>query len=125
MLKLLKGEKAPVYGDGLNVRDWIQVMDHAAALDLLLRKGIAGGVYNIGVDNERNNLEVTKLILKCLDLGEDRIEYVTDRPGHDRRYAIDASKIRAQIQATYDAGLTSWMMWDPSNKYTRDGYLDF
>ena len=121
VFKLLKGEKAPVYGDGLNVRDWIQVMDHAAALDLLLRKGIAGGVYNIGVDNERNNLEVTKLILKCLDLGEDRIEYVTDRPGHDRRYAIDASKIRAlgwrpvYTREKFEQGLKETIEWYRAN----------
>lgn len=94
VFKLLKGEKVPVYGDGLNVRDWIHVMDHAKALDLLLRKGIPGEVYNIGSDNERSNLELTKMILKIMGHGEDMIEYITDRPGHDRRYAIDASKIK-------------------------------
>ncbi len=95
VFKLMKGEKVPLYGDGLNVRDWIYVRDHAKALDILLRKGVPGEVYNIGADNERNNLELTKLILKIMGKGEDMIEYVTDRPGHDRRYAIDASKILA------------------------------
>lgn len=95
VFKLLAGEKVPVYGDGLNVRDWIHVVDHAKALDLLLHKGEAGEVYNIGSDNERNNMEVTKTILDIMGFGDERIEFVTDRPGHDRRYAIDASKIEA------------------------------
>lgn len=93
VFKLLKGEKVPVYGDGLNVRDWIHVRDHARALDLLLQKGVPGEIYNIGVDNERNNLEITKLLLQILGCSEDRIENIADRPGHDRRYAIDATKI--------------------------------
>lgn len=93
IFKLINGEKVPVYGDGLNVRDWIHVRDHASALDLLLHKGVAGEVYNIGSDNERNNMEVTKMMLNILGKDENSIEYVTDRPGHDRRYAIDASKI--------------------------------
>ena len=95
VFKLLKGEQVPVYGDGLNVRDWIHVTDHARALDLLLQKGVPGEVYNIGVDNERNNLEITRMIIELMGLGEDRITYIQDRPGHDRRYAIDASKITA------------------------------
>lgn len=95
VFKLLKGEKVPVYGDGLNVRDWIHARDHAKALDLLLQKGNVGEVYNIGSDNERSNLEVTRMVLEIMGFGEDRIEYVSDRPGHDRRYAIDASKIEA------------------------------
>lgn len=90
-----KGEKLPVYGDGLNVRDWIHAVDHARALDLLLKKGVVGEVYNIGADNERNNLEVTRMILSYFGKGDEMIEYVEDRKGHDRRYAIDASKIEA------------------------------
>jgi len=93
--KLLAGENVPVYGDGLNIRDWIHVRDHARALDLLLHKGEPGEIYNIGADNERSNIELTKMMLSILGLSEDKIEYVTDRPGHDRRYGIDASKITA------------------------------
>ncbi|PKL72205.1 dTDP-glucose 4,6-dehydratase [Candidatus Kuenenbacteria bacterium HGW-Kuenenbacteria-1] len=95
VFKLLKNEKVSVYGDGLNVRDWIHVNDHAKALLLMLEKGEPGRVYNIGSDNERNNLEITKMILKIMDKNEEMIEYVTDRPGHDRRYAVDASLIRS------------------------------
>lgn len=93
VMKLMKGEKVPMYGDGLYVRDWIHVEDHACALDLLLEKGENGGVYNIGVDNERSNMEITHMLLKMMGKDESSIEYVQDRPGHDRRYAIDATKI--------------------------------
>ena len=102
-----KGEKLPIYGDGKNVRDWIHVLDHARALDLLLDKGQVGEVYNIGVDNERDNLEIAKMILKYFGKGEEMIEFVEDRKGHDRRYAIDASKIMA-------------LGWKP--EYTRDKF---
>ncbi|MBP9762216.1 dTDP-glucose 4,6-dehydratase [Patescibacteria group bacterium] len=107
IFKLLKGEKVPVYGDGRNVRDWIHVRDHARALDLLLQKGQPGEVYNIGVDNERNNLELTQMILEIMGFGPERMEFITDRPGHDRRYAIDAKKIEA-------------LGWKPI--YTRDEF---
>jgi dTDP-glucose 4,6-dehydratase len=122
IFKLLAGQKVPVYGDGLNVRDWIHAKDHSKALDLLLHKGNVGEVYNIGVDNERNNLELTKMILKIMGFGEDQIEYVTDRPGHDRRYAIDSSKILAlgwQPEYTYEKfeqGLTETVEWYKNNK---------
>lgn len=95
VFKLLKGEKVPVYGDGLNIRDWIHVNDHCVALDLLIHKGNVGEVYNIGADNEQNNLELTKMILDIMGKNEDMIEFITDRPGHDRRYAINANKIRS------------------------------
>jgi dTDP-glucose 4,6-dehydratase len=94
IFKAIAGEKLPVYGDGLYVRDWIYVVDHAKALDLLLHKGVPGEIYNIGSDNERPNIEITKMILKFLNRTDEQIEYVKDRPGHDRRYAIDARKIR-------------------------------
>lgn len=109
VFKLMKGEKVPVYGDGLNVRDWIHVLDHASALDLMLQKGIPGEIYNVGSDNERSNLELTKMILSVMNKGEDMIEYVTDRPGHDRRYAIDASKIKS-------------LGWSPD--YTREKFAE-
>lgn len=122
IFKLLAGKKVPVYGDGLNVRDWIHVLDHARALDLLLHKGVAGEIYNIGVDNERNNMEITKMILKIMNKGEDSIEYVTDRPGHDRRYAIDASKILAlgwqpeYTRAKFEQGLRETVEWYLTHK---------
>lgn len=121
IFKLMKGENVPVYGDGLNVRDWIHVRDHARALDLLLEKGEPGEVYNIGVDNERNNLEITKMILNILGHGHDRIEYIKDRPGHDRRYAIDASKIMAlgwqpmYTRDKFEQGLAETISWYTSN----------
>ncbi|OGH64945.1 MAG: dTDP-glucose 4,6-dehydratase [Candidatus Magasanikbacteria bacterium RIFCSPHIGHO2_01_FULL_41_23] len=121
IFKLLKGERVPVYGDGLNVRDWIHVRDHATALDLLLHQGVAGEVYNIGSDNERSNLEITKMILEIMGFGEEKIEYVTDRPGHDRRYAIDASKIMAlgwkpeYTRAEFTRGLTETVNWYKNN----------
>ncbi|PIR03423.1 MAG: dTDP-glucose 4,6-dehydratase [Candidatus Magasanikbacteria bacterium CG11_big_fil_rev_8_21_14_0_20_43_7] len=121
VFRLMKGEKVPVYGDGLNVRDWIHVRDHTTALDLLLHKGEPGGVYNIGVDNERNNLEITKIILDIMGLGEDLIEYVTDRPGHDRRYAIDATKIKAlgwkpeYTEDKFRQGLEETIQWYKEN----------
>jgi dTDP-glucose 4,6-dehydratase len=122
LFKLLKGERVPIYGDGRNVRDWIHVRDHAKALDLLLHRGESGEVYNIGADNERSNMEVTRAILKVLGKGEDMIEYVKDRPGHDRRYAIDASKIkRLGWEPDYPAeefeqGLAETLRWYLENK---------
>jgi dTDP-glucose 4,6-dehydratase len=121
VFKLLKGESVPVYGDGLNVRDWIHVVDHARALDLLLQKGVPGRVYNIGVDNERNNLEITRLIIELMGLGEDRITYIKDRPGHDRRYAIDATKIKAlgwepvYTKEKFRQGLEETIRWYQAN----------
>ncbi len=91
--KALKGEQFPIYGDGRNVRDWLFVLDHVKAIDLMLQKGIPGEVYNIGGNNEKNNLEIARLILQHFNLPESTIKFVPDRPGHDRRYAIDASKI--------------------------------
>ena len=95
LFNILKGSTVPMYGDGMYVRDWIHVRDHARALDLLLEKGEPGEIYNIGVDNERSNIEITRMILGLFGHGDEKISYVADRPGHDRRYAIDASKITA------------------------------
>lgn len=93
IFRAMKDEPLPIYGDGKNIRDWIHAVDHSKALDLLLHKGEPGEVYNIGSDNECSNLEVTKMILNILGKPESLIKYVKDRPGHDRRYAIDATKI--------------------------------
>jgi dTDP-glucose 4,6-dehydratase len=122
IFRLLNGQKVPLYGDGLYVRDWIHVIDHASALDLLLHKGIPGQVYNIGVNNERSNLEITHLILKIMGKGEEMIEHVADRPGHDRRYAIDPSKIMAlgwqpiYTRDKFEQGLRETVEWYLSHK---------
>jgi len=94
---IIEGHKVPLYGDGLNVRDWLHVEDHCAALLAVLERGRAGEVYNVGGDNERSNLELTKSILLIMGRGDEMIERVADRPGHDRRYAIDAGKIRGEL----------------------------
>lgn len=93
IFKAMADEAIPIYGDGLYVRDWIHALDHSSALELLLQKGVPGEVYNIGADNERSNLEVVRMLLKMLGKPETLMSHVQDRPGHDRRYAIDASKI--------------------------------
>ncbi len=95
--KALKNEKVPVYGKGENVRDWIHVHDHNVGVDLILHKGKVGEVYNLGGHSERTNLDVVKTILKTLGKSEDLIEFVTDRPGHDLRYAIDSSKSEKEL----------------------------
>ncbi len=97
ILNSLSGKKLPVYGDGMNVRDWIFVDDHNRAIDLVFQKGKTGEVYNIGASNEMPNIEIVKLILNYLNKSESMIEYVKDRPGHDRRYAIDSTKIQNEL----------------------------
>ena len=92
-----EGKKLPVYGDGMNVRDWLYVEDHCEAILRVLEDGKTGDVYNIGGHNEYPNIEIVKMILAGLGKGEELIEYVTDRPGHDRRYAIDAGKIEREL----------------------------
>jgi len=91
---LLEEKKVPLYGDGLNVRDWLYVLDNCEAIDVILYKGKLGEVYNIGADNERTNKEITEIVLRELGKDEDWIEYVKDRPGHDRRYALDSTKVK-------------------------------
>lgn len=95
--KALNREQFPIYGDGRYVRDWLFVLDHVKAIDLMLHKGIPGEVYNIGGNNEKSNLEIAKLILQYFGLPESMIKFVPDRPGHDRRYAIDATKIMNEL----------------------------
>lgn len=92
---LLEGAKVPLYGDGLNVRDWLFVRDNCAAVDLVRTDGAVGEIYNIGAGNERTNREITDLLLEILDKDETDVEYVSDRPGHDRRYSITSEKVRA------------------------------
>ncbi len=115
IVRALNHEPLPVYGKGHNIRDWLHVEDHCAALDLILANGIPGEVYNIGGNNERNNLDVVKTILKQLDRPESLIQFVTDRPGHDLRYAIDASKIKQELgwepTAHFEQGIRDTIHW--------------
>jgi dTDP-glucose 4,6-dehydratase len=94
---LIQGRKVPVYGDGKNIREWIHVDDHCDALNLILSKGESGQIYNIGSSFELSNLEITNLILEAFNRGEDSIEYVSDRPGHDYRYSLDYSKAKSKL----------------------------
>ena len=113
--RALNDETLPVYGSGENVRDWLHVYDHCAAIDLILHKGKVGEVYNVGGHNERTNLEVVKTILKSLNKPESLITYVTDRPGHDLRYAIDPTKLETELgwKPTYnfDTGIKQTIQW--------------
>ena len=114
--RALKDEKIPVYGDGQNIRDWIQVADHCAAILQILEKGQPGEIYNIGANNEVSNLDLVKMLLKILGKPESLIEFVQDRPGHDRRYAIDSSKIQAELgwkptRTNFEEELTKVIEW--------------
>lgn len=135
IINALHGKMLPVYGTGENVRDWLYVEDHCSAIDLVIRKGTVGEVYNIGGHNEHTNLEVVKIILQKLGKSEELIEFVKDRPGHDRRYAIDPTKIHDElgwlpatkfadgIEKTIDWYLTHQSWWEKiiSGEY-RDYY---
>lgn len=114
-----RGEPLPVYGDGLHVRDWIHVDDHCRAILTVAERGRAGRVYNFGGDAERTNLSVVRAILQALDAGEELIRYVDDRPGHDRRYAIDFSRARRELGweplLDFDRGLRETVAWYVSN----------
>ena len=131
---ILYDKKLPVYGKGENVRDWLYVEDHCKAIDMILEKGRLGEVYNIGGHNERTNLQVVKTILSILGKGEDMISYVTDRPGHDMRYAIDPTKIRNELgwypETDFDTGIAKTVQWYLDNRQwwenIRNGeYMDY
>ncbi len=113
--KAINNEKLPVYGNGLNVRDWLHVYDHCSAIDLIIHNGKLGEIYNVGGNNERNNISIVKLILKTLNKNEDLISYVEDRKGHDLRYAIDASKIKSELnwvpKYTFEEGIKETINW--------------
>lgn len=115
LTRALHDEALPVYGTGENVRDWLHVKDHCAAIDLILQKGREGEVYNIGGHNEKTNLEVVRLILKALDKPESLIHFVEDRKGHDLRYAIDPAKIERELgwkpQYTFEKGIQETIAW--------------
>jgi len=124
----------PLYGDGMNIRDWIFVTDHCCAIDLVLHKGIPGQVYNIGGNEEKDNTEITKTILKAMNKPASLIKYVKDRPGHDRRYAIDDTKIKKELGWTqeydFETGMNETVKWYLDNKEWWDKiktgeYLEF
>jgi dTDP-glucose 4,6-dehydratase len=118
---LLQGKKVPVYGDGSNIRDWLYVEDHCSAIDLILQKGKIGETYNIGTNCEATNLELTKKIINLLNLDESMINYVADRPSHDWRYAIDASKIKNELgwipKYDFEKSLKETVEWYKNNEW--------
>ena len=117
---ILEGKKLPVYGDGSNVRDWLYVEDHCKAIDAVIHRGRVGEVYNVGGHNERTNLQVVKTILKALGKPESLIKFVSDRKGHDMRYAIDPTKLETELgwkpKYTFDTGIPQTIDWYLNNK---------
>lgn len=120
IINALNDKELPIYGDGLNIRDWLHVEDHCQAIDLVLHKGRNGEVYNVGGNNERTNIEIVKTILKHLNKPESLMKFVTDRPGHDRRYAIDATKLRTELgwspKYNFDTGIEQTINWYLNNR---------
>jgi dTDP-glucose 4,6-dehydratase len=120
IINALHDKELPIYGDGLNIRDWLHVEDHCQAIDLVLHKGHNGEVYNVGGNNERTNIEIVKTILKHLNKPESLMKFVTDRPGHDRRYAIDATKLRTELgwspKYNFDTGIEQTINWYLNNR---------
>ncbi|MCL5677822.1 MAG: dTDP-glucose 4,6-dehydratase [Candidatus Thermoplasmatota archaeon] len=118
---LLAGKKVPVYGDGLNVRDWIHVRDHCSAIDAIVSKGKEGGTYLVSGRNEISNIELTRKLLSIMGYGEERIEFIRDRPGHDRRYALDDTKLRKELgwkpSLTFDQALSETVKWYVDNSW--------
>ncbi|WP_342473079.1 dTDP-glucose 4,6-dehydratase [Metasolibacillus sp. FSL H7-0170] len=116
----LEGKELPIYGDGKNVRDWLHVKDHCAAIDLVIHKGKSGEVYNVGGHNERTNNEIVHLIVDYLKVSKDLIKHVDDRLGHDRRYAIDPTKLETELgwkpQYTFDTGIVETIEWYLANR---------
>ena len=117
--RVLNDQKVPVYGDGKNIRDWLHVIDHCAAIDLVMHEGVNGEVYNVGGHNERTNLEVVKTIIKTLGKSEELIEFVKDRLGHDKRYAIDPTKLENlgwKPTYNFETGIAQTIQWYLDNK---------
>ena len=118
--RALANESLPVYGTGENVRDWLHVYDHCVAIDLIVRKGTVGEIYNVGGHNERTNLQVVQTILQELEKPASLIQYVEDRKGHDRRYAIDPKKLETELgwkpKYTFDTGIKQTIQWYLENK---------
>ena len=120
IMKALNNEKIPVYGTGENVRDWIHVHDHNVGVDLIVREGKVGEVYNLGGHSERRNIDIVKIILKQMGKSEDLITFVEDRKGHDLRYAIDSSKVEKELgwerSYTFDSGIKETIDWYLNNQ---------
>jgi dTDP-glucose 4,6-dehydratase len=119
IIRVIKGQKIPVYGNGLNVRDWLYVEDNCRAIEMILRKGKVGEIYNISSGNERRNLEVARFIIRELGRDESLIEFVKDRPAHDFRYSIDSSKIRKlgwEPKVRFEEGLRKTIRWYLENR---------
>jgi dTDP-glucose 4,6-dehydratase len=120
IVNALHDRPLPVYGDGLNVRDWLYVDDHCAAIDVVLQRGVVGEVYNIGGNNEWKNIDIVRLLLSILGKPDTLIQFVKDRLGHDRRYAIDASRIARELQwqpsMTFEKGLRATVDWYVSHR---------
>jgi dTDP-glucose 4,6-dehydratase len=120
IINSLNGKKLPVYGDGMNIRDWIYVIDHNKAIERVFEKGMSGEVYNIGASTEMPNIEIIKLILNTLGKSEEMIDFVKDRPGHDRRYAIDSSKIKNELGweplFSFEEAISKTIEWYINNK---------
>lgn len=118
--KALADEQLPIYGDGLNIRDWLYVEDHCSAIDLVIHQGRNGEVYNIGGNNERTNVHIVKTILEQLGKSESLIKYVQDRPGHDRRYGIDPTKTMTELgwkpKHSFETGIKETIAWYLDNK---------
>ena len=116
----LANKPLPVYGEGINVRDWLYVEDHCKAIDLIIHKGKVGEVYNIGGHNEMRNIDIVRLIIKELGKDESLIKYVTDRKGHDQRYAIDPTKIHSELgwlpETMFKDGIKKTIKWYLDNK---------
>jgi dTDP-glucose 4,6-dehydratase len=141
ILNCIKGNKIPVYGDGLNIRDWLFVEDHCSAIDTIIQKGVTGEVYNIGGNNERTNIEIVKTIISIIskqlpdsDISESLISYVEDRKGHDRRYAIDSSKLQDGLKwkpiVSFEEGIRKTVEWylnnqDWLNSIINGNYLNY
>ena len=115
IMNALMGNKIPIYGDGKQIRDWLYVEDHCIAINTVLEKGTIGETYNIGCENEWCNIDIVKLILNELDKSQGLIEFVTDRPGHDVRYAIDNNKIRSELKwepkTHFEKGIKQTINW--------------
>ncbi|MFA9556930.1 dTDP-glucose 4,6-dehydratase [Evansella sp. AB-rgal1] len=120
IINALKGKKLPVFGDGRNIRDWLHVRDHCSAIDSVIHKGKPGEVYNIGGSNERTNIEIVEHIVKSLGVSNKLITFVSDRLGHDYRYAIDSRKIREELgwkpQYSFNEGIVETISWYKTNE---------